>query len=233
MAMVIAKGIPTGSPVTDAAAVWTPPHVGPLDGASMWLAHSLRGTVTPGSGAVTRLSDMIGGTDLTGTGTTSNTTFTDDGGALPYITLKDGYAKLSGTITAAANTDDRTVLVVARPNTTTRTSNVVVPGWGNVNLNGGKVTVGSVSASITSTAWQIIALRYKAAGTCDVYVGGALVGQATGLTKSTTALTWAIGGYQTSTANEDYALVKSWPRALSAAEITSATSDAKALLAIA
>lgn len=226
MAQYLAKGIPTGAPVLDPAAVWTPPNIGPLDGSNLWLAHTLRGG---GATDVKSLPDMIGGRNLTTAGTGNS--FTD--GTAPVLSIPQGSAAM--TATGATPPGACTVLIVASL-VANKSAQVRVPGW---TIGGGgtsRLTVAGASTATYSVAppagLTVYALRLEA-GAVSAWINGTSAGAPLSLQPGSGVLYGLGTNVYSSTVREDYGLLKVWPRALSDAEIQAATSDAKNLFGIA
>lgn len=226
MAMVPAKGISTGAPVLDASAVWTPPIIGPHDGASLWLAHTLRGGATTD---VKVVPDMIGGRNLL-TGGAGNT-FTD--GSAPVVSIPQGSAAM----TASGPTPPGacTVLIVASL-VASKSAQVRVPGW---TIGGGGTSRLTVAGATTATfsvspsaELAVYALRLQA-GRVEAWVNGASAGSALSIQPGSGVLYGLGTNVYSSTVREDYGLLKVWQRALSDDEVAAATADAKRLFKIA
>lgn len=221
MAQVIAKGIPTGAPILDPAAVWTPPNIGPLDGAHLWLAHSLRGL--PAN--TKSLPDMIGTTNLAATSAAAR--FTD--GEPPLLTISQGAdAFISG---ATSDPKELTVLAVVDL-VANKSAQLTVPGWV---IGGGGTSRLTVSGSATATfgaapqqGLAVYVLTLKA-GAVTGYMNGQNLGSLS-IAGPGNGSTYRLGtNVYTSSVLERYGAVKIWHRQLTAAEITAATADAAKL----
>lgn len=221
--MELAKGIPTGSPILDASAVWTPPAVGAPDAAHVFLAHTRRGLSNP----VKELVDMVGGGSIKTNG--AGNSFTDSETS-PLVTINQGSDALTG---AGSPAPEQTVLFVAQI-VANKSAQVTVPGWVIGGGGNGRITVsGSSFASFTQsppTGLAVYVLTLKA-GEVRAWVNGASVGTLT--LQPGTASTIRLGtNVYTSTVTEQYGLLKIWRRILSPSEIADAVADAKKLFTI-
>lgn len=221
--MELAKGIPTGSPILDSAAIWTPPAIGAPDAAHVFLAHTRRGLSNP----VKELVDMVGGGSIKTGGNGASLT---DSGPAPLVTISQGADALA---TAGTPAPEQTVLFVARI-VANKSAQVTIPGWV---IGGGGTSRLSVGGSTTSTfnyslpsALAVYALTLKA-GEVRAWVNGQDVGTLALQPGNGANIRLGTNVY-TSTVTEEYGLLKIWRRILSPSEIADATAEAKKLFNI-
>ncbi|MCB4209158.1 hypothetical protein [Arthrobacter sp. UM1] len=222
--MEAAKGIPTGAPVLDPAAVFTPPTIGPRDYSHMWAAATLRGT----DGPVRELPDITGTTPLA-TGTTG-VRFVD--GPCPVVTIAAGADRMSAP--GQAPPTGQTVLLVARL-AAAKSAQIGVPGWVIGGGATGKLTVsGTTTASFQSSppARLAVYLLTLTAGRVTASIDGTSAGPDLALQPSaSTRYTLGTNVYS-SDVSEEYALLKVWPRVLTAEEQAQALTDARTALTL-
>lgn len=227
--MIPVKAIPTGSPVLDSTAVWTPPIIGPSDSAHLFLAHALDGL----TGTQITWPDMVGG--LAPTAAQAGMVFDPES---KTVKLTGGVHTPIGTATGAIS-PDMTTLVVAKTPTPGSSAQVQVPGY--AVTTGGRVAVTSnivarfSGLNSPNAQLAVYAVRVKS-GSADAWINGASAGASIpGLapSASTRVSIGSSGGYAAGSYDERFGLVKYWKRALSDVEVSAAVADAKRLFKIA
>lgn len=227
--MIPVKAIPTGSPVLDSTAVWTPPVIGPSDSKHVFLAHALDGLTS----AQIVWPDMVGG--LTPTAYTAAMRFD---AASKTVKLTGGIETPIGAA-AGSISAEMTCLVVAQTPTPGISAQVQVPGY--AVTTGGRVAVTSnivarfSGINSPNSDLAVYVVRVKA-GSADAWINGASAGASIAGLKpsaSTRVSIGSSGGYVAGSYDERFGLVKYWQRALSDDEVLAAVADAKRLFKIA
>lgn len=234
MSMVPVKGIPTGAPVLDASAVWTPPIIGPHDAVHLWLAHSLDGvSSTP---AIRALPDMIGGLELFTT--ISDASTLDKSGGAPVIKMRSAKDRLQASAPESENSDARTVLFVAELAQAGSRNQISTVGYLGIQAApDGQMYLQSTRVGVKAAVGLAVYVVKYTISAAEVWINGTLAATTAAVQKypaNQIAYNTYIGGNTTTPPVEErFGCLKIWNRALSDDEVAAAVADAKRLFKIA